>query len=239
MAPLLDILIAFIPMFIVLILTVGVFLYGRTMNKRIMKKHLNKLEQATEGVVKSYNVEKKSISGIVLETSLSKSLPVRWFKVVYSLEDRHLLLSLMAAIFSKSRDMVLFEANLPERPATNIEIIPVREKSLITRNNKFLVTLDDVYFNVKQFDDYFVVKSSNPKLAYQILGDKEIIRQLYTLREDIYWISVDRKEKPWYKFMCHATDTLDYYKYQNLFFLMAGRTSEWTRKSGRWGKKSR
>ncbi len=198
-----------------------------------------KVEEATKGIVKAYNVEKKTLSGIILKASLSKPLPVRWFKVVYSLEDRHLLLSLMASLFSKPRDLVLFEANLPERPGTNIEIIPVREKSVITRNNKFLVTLDDVHFSLKKFDDYFVVKSSNAKLAHQILGDKEVIKKLYALREYVYWISIDRKEEPWFKFMCYAKDELDYEQYQTLFFHLAGRTSEWTRKADRWGKKTR
>ncbi|MFX0091239.1 MAG: hypothetical protein ACFFBD_05700 [Candidatus Hodarchaeota archaeon] len=236
-----EIISIFLPLIIVIGLTVVIWIIGGRINKRTLRSIEAELERVVKGrIVDSLDVEGASAASMVfVGTPLIRDL--RSFKTVVSLEERHLLITFIFSLVSKPQDYVLFEANLPERPPVAIEIMPWREKRLIEKNSKELTKLELLEFRNEKFDEAFMVRASRRGAALEILGDKELFKTLYQSREFLYWISVDPKETPHLKVMGRWNKAVKLDKMAEIFLVLAKRTneSEYDKKKKTYGGKQK
>ncbi|MFX0062937.1 MAG: hypothetical protein ACFFC7_12225 [Candidatus Hermodarchaeota archaeon] len=236
-----DIITIFLPLILVISLTIIIWFIGRSMNKRMFMKIDSEIERVVIGdITTELEVEGSSPSTKVM-IGAPRLRDLKTFKTLVSLEERHLLVTFIFSLFGKPQDFVLFESNLPQRPPVAIEIMPWKEKRLIEKNSKYLTNLELLEFKNEKFDSALMVRASRRGPALEILGDKMLFKTIYQIRNYLYWISVDFKEEPHLKVMVRWQKNVNMDKMKEVFLTLAQRinASEYDKKKKTYGGKKK
>jgi hypothetical protein len=206
----LNLVVAFLPAGAILGLTGYAWIFGRRKNRKFLKSNTEIVSQTLQKVVpQGFDVEQATPSGTSLvprKDSKEREGAFRRFRVVFSLEDRHLLLTWIMSLFSGSKDVVAFEFDPKYRSPVNLEIISAKEKRLIQKEKDKLLALDTVELAsevrttkaeskqlLEEFDSFFEIKASNSKLAMLILARTDLLQQIVNRHKELIRISIDRK----------------------------------------------
>ena len=144
-------------------------------------------------------MEQMSSNGGILLPKYKKTalIPFKDFRIVFALEERHLMLSVIISWFSGAKDYIALEAN-PKRGKipTKIQIIPKKEEGQIKKHQDLLFTLDEIELGVKQLDDTYLWKASSSRSGLYFLSEKSLLKNIHKLRNFLVRISIDSSDDP-------------------------------------------
>lgn len=235
MVSLIDAFWSFLPLILITGATLLVYIRGRKVNGRMMEHALEEIKD----VMAPYGVErlveeKRTSSGLVLDGKVKRGdTPIRSFRVVLSLDDRQLLISYLFMKLTQPNDYVLFETTFKSRPKVSLQVIPRQEEGLIRKYADYLTKLDDISLaeavkkrevsgKIAKFDETFLIKTTNRRMALGIVGTAEFVRTMLKMEKAAYWMAVDRSENV-FKAMFKLNESLDMVAFAALFVNMSER----------------
>ena len=225
----LDYIIVFLGPGAVLFFTFYLLWAGKRKNHKIINLSKDALLEVFSEEFEDLFTEQLSSNGGLLFPKYKKTqtIPFKDFRVVFALEERHLMLSVIIAWFSGQSDFIALEAN-PKRGriSTKIQIIPNKEEGQIKKHQDLLFTLEDIELNVERIDTYFLIRATSKRAGTFFLGNKDLLKQLYAIREAIVRISIDSSENPSVRVYAKIDKNLDLAKMRRLFVTLCERINE-------------
>ncbi|UCE13115.1 MAG: hypothetical protein JSV04_13110 [Candidatus Heimdallarchaeota archaeon] len=224
-----DMFIIFLGPGTVLFFTFYLMWSGRRKNHKIMKLTREALLEVFSDEFSDLVMDEMSSNGGLLYPKYKKSFdsPFKDFRVVFALEERHLMLSVIISKFSGVNDYIALEANSKKgKIPTKIQIIPKHEEGQIKKHQDLLFTLDEIQLRVQKLDDFFVLKATSQRSGTYFLGDKELLKLIYTLRKVIVRISIDSGEDPAIRIYARINEDLNLEKLHELFLVLCKRVDE-------------
>lgn len=228
-APFVDILITFLGPGLVLFFTFYLLWAGRRKNHKIMRLSREALLEVFNDEFEDLVLDQMSSNGGLLypKYKKSKALPFKDFRAVFALEERHLMLSVIISWFSGANDYIALEAN-PKKGKTpiKVQIIPKKEEGQIKKHQDLLFNLSDVELGVKKLDDFFVMKATSQRTGTYFLGNKDLLKLIYSIRKIIVRISIDSVDDPSIRVYARINEDLDLATLQLLFMVLCERVNE-------------
>ncbi len=225
----LDYILIFLGPGTVLFFTFYLLWSGRRKNRKIMKLARDALLEIFSEDFDDLIMDQMSSNGGLLypRYKKGKTIPFKDFRVVFALEERHLMLSVIISWFSGVKDYIAFEANARKgKIATKVQIIPKKEEGQIKKHQELLFKLTDIKLNVPKLENNFVIKATSQRSGGFFLGDKELLKQIYTLRDILVRVSVDSAEDPSIRIYAKINEDLDLEKLRTLFNALCERVNE-------------
>ncbi len=226
---LIDYIIVFIGPGAVLFFTFYLLWAGRRKNHKIIDLAKDALLEVYSDEFEDLLVEQLSSNGGLLfpKYKRSQTIPFKDFRVVFALEERHLMLSVVISWFSGQSDFIALEANPKKgRISTKIQIIPNKEEGQIKKHQDLLFTLDDIQLNVEKIDEFFLIRASSKRAGTFFLGNKELLKHLYAIRDALVRISIDSSDNPSVRIYAKIDENLDLTKVRRLFNTLCIRINE-------------
>lgn len=224
-----DILITFLGPGLVLFFTFYLLWAGRRKNHKIMRLSREALLEVFNDEFEDLVLEEKSSNGGLLYPKYKKSkvIPFKDFRAVFALEERHLMLSVIISWFSGSKDFIALEANPKKgKIPIKVQLIPKKEEGQIKKHQDILFNLSDVELGVKKLDDFFVMKATSQRTGTYFLGNKDLLRLIYSIRKIIVRISIDSADDPSIRVYAKINEDLDLAKLHLLFLALCERVLE-------------
>ncbi len=213
----------------VLFLTFYLLWAGKRKNHKIIQISKDTLLEVFSAEFDDLITDQLSSNGGLLFPKYKKThtIPFKDFRVVFALEERHLMLSVIISWFSGANDYIALEANATKgNLPTKVQIIPNHEEGQIKKHQDLLFSLDDIVLNVEKLDNYFVMKASSKRAGIYYLSDKSLLKQLYSVRESIVRISINSTDDPSLRIYCRINKELDLGKLHRVFVTMCERVNE-------------
>jgi len=183
----------------VLFFTFYLWWSGKRKNHKIMRITQESLLQVFSKEFEDLVMEQMSSNGGLLFPKYKKSalIPFKDFRIVFALEERHLMLSVIISWFSGAKDYVALEAN-PKRGKipTKIQIIPKKEEGQIKKHQDLLFTLDEIELGVRQLDETYIWKASSNRSGLYFLSEKALLKNIHKMRDFLVRISIDSSDDP-------------------------------------------
>ena len=224
-----DWLIVFLGPGMVLFFTFYLLWAGRRKNRKIIEISKNALLEVFSDDFEDLITDQLSSNGGLLFPKYKRThtMPFKDFRVVFALEERHLMLPVIISWFSGTNDYIAFEANATKgKLPTKIQIIPNHEEGQIKKHQDLLFSLKDIVLNVEKLDSYFLIRASSKPAGMYYLGEKSLLRQLYSIRQFIVRISINSSEDPSVRVYCRINNELDFEKLSSFFVTMCQRINE-------------
>ncbi|MHA2345283.1 MAG: hypothetical protein ACXACP_01055 [Candidatus Hodarchaeales archaeon] len=202
---------------------------GRRKNHKIINVSKDALLEVFSDEFDDLIIEQLSSNGGLLFPQYKKSQSIHFkdFRVVFALEERHLMLSVVISWFSGQSDYIAMEANPKKgRINTKIQIIPNKEEGQIKKHQDLLFSLEDLELNVERIDELFLIRASSKRTGMYFLGNKELLKQLYAIREAVVRISIDSSDNPSVRIYAKIDKNLDLAKMRRLFITLCERINE-------------
>lgn len=225
-------------------LVIGFTLYllwsGRRKNKKIMDKTRELLMNAFEEEFDDLIFDQLSSNGALLYPKMKNNAKFDFknFRIVFALEERHLMLSVIISWFSGTSDYLAIEADPKGKKFTEkIQIIPRHEEGHINKFSELLLTLEDIDFGVRTIDETFDVRASSKRLGYELLADKELLKILYAMKDYLVRVSVDPSDDPPYRIYVRIKEGLDISMVKDLFTTIGKRIERFSTKTRGYTKK--
>ncbi|MFX0085299.1 MAG: hypothetical protein ACFFAU_06470 [Candidatus Hodarchaeota archaeon] len=224
-----ELLLTFLGPGLVLFFTFYLLWSGRRKNHKIIKLARESLLEVFSNEFEDLVIDQLSSNGGILfpKYKRSPSLSFRDFRVVFALEERHLMLSVIISLFSGTNDYIALEANPKKgKVPTTIQIIPRKEEGQIKKHQDLLFELDDVELGVKKLEDFFVMKSGSKRMGTYFLGEKNLLRIIHSTRNIIVRISINSTDDPSIRVYARINPDLDLDKLYHLFIGLCERVNE-------------
>jgi hypothetical protein len=223
-----DYLILFLGPGTVLFLTFYLLWSGRRKNYKIMELARDALLEIFEEEFDDLIMEEKSSNGgLLVPKYKSQNLSFKDFRVVFALEERHLMLSVIISWFAGVNDYIALEANSKKgKIATKVQIIPKHEDGQIKKHQDLLFKLEEIELGIKQLDEFFLIKATSQRAGTYFLGDKALLRLLHNIRKSVVRISLNSAEDPSIRIYARINEDLDLEKLQEFFLSLCDRVNE-------------
>ncbi len=206
---------------------------GRRKNHKIMRLSRDALLEVFKNEFDDLVLDEKSSNGGLLlpKYKRSRDVPFQDFRVVFALEERHLMLSVIISWFAGVNDYIALEANskkgeIRTQIPTKIQIIPKHEEGQIKKHQDFLFTLEDIELGVKRFDDFFLVKATTQRTGTYFLGDKNLLKLIHNVRKVVVRISVNSTDDPSIRIYARINKDLNLERLHALFLALCDRINE-------------
>ncbi|MHA1994334.1 MAG: hypothetical protein ACW97Z_07330 [Candidatus Hodarchaeales archaeon] len=224
----LDYLIIFLGPGLVLFFTFYLLWAGRRKNHKIINVTKDALLEIFSNEFDDFVTDQLSSNGGLLFPKYKKSskIPFKDFRVVFALEERHLMLSVIISWFSGSNDYIAIEGNAKKgKLPTKIQIIPNHEEGQIKKHQDVLFQLKDITLDVERLDNFFLLKATSERMGNYFLKDKSLLKQIYSIREFLVRLSIDSSEDPSIRVYCRINKKLDLVKIHRLFLTLTERVN--------------
>lgn len=206
---------------------------GRRKNHKIMNLSREVLLEVFADEFDDLVMDQMSSNGGLLLPKYKKSydIPFQDFRVVFALEERHLMLSVIISWFAGVNDYIALEANskkgeIRTQIPTKIQIIPKHEEGQIKKHQDLLFKLEDIELGLKRFDDFFLVKATTQRTGTYFLGDKNLLKLIHNVRKAIVRISVNSADDPSIRIYARINKDLYLPKLHALFISLCNRVNE-------------
>ncbi|MFX0014514.1 MAG: hypothetical protein ACFFB2_05135 [Promethearchaeota archaeon] len=225
---LVDYIIIFLGPGTVLFFTFYLLWAGRRKNHKIM----NLAREALLEVFTEFDdlvMEEMSSNGGMLLPKYKKSVDRSFkdFRVIFALEERHLMLSVIISWFTGVSDYIALEANSKKgKIPTKIQILPKHEEGQIKKHQELLFKLEEIELGVKKLDDFFLLKATSQRAGVYFLSDRNLLKLLHSVRKVVVRISVDSAEDPSIRVYARINEDLDLEKMRDLFLMLCDRVGE-------------
>lgn len=201
---------------------------GRRKNHKIIEVHRKLLLDVFSDEFDDLIVDQLSSNGGLLFPRYKKShsAPFKNFRVVFALEERHLMLSVIISKFSGTKDYIAFEADARKgKLPTKIQIVPRHEEGQIRKHQDLLFSLDPITLEVPRIDEFFVIKATSQKSGLYFLGEKDLLKLIYNNREYMVRLSIDSADDPAIRIYARITEDLELKRLYDLFMTLCGRVN--------------
>ncbi len=202
---------------------------GRRKNRKIMELARDALLEIFVEEFDDLVMEEKSSNGGLLVPKYKKSqnIPFKDFRVVFALEERHLMLSVIISWFAGVNDYIALEANSKKgKIPTKIQIIPKNEEGQIKKHQDLLFQLEEIELGIKQLDEFFLLKATSQRAGTYFLGDKNLLKLLHNIRKVAVRISINSAEDPSIRIYARINEDLYLEKVQEFFVALCERVNE-------------
>ncbi len=226
---LLDYVIIFLGPGLVLFFTFYLLWAGRRKNHKIINVSKDALLEIFSNEFDDLVTDQLSSNGGLLFPKYKKSsnIPFKDFRVVFALEERHLMLSVIISWFSGVNDYIAIEGNAKKgKLPAKIQIIPNHEEGQIKKHQDLLFQLKDIKLNSELLDQFFLIRATSVKMGSFFLIDKPLLKQIYSIRESLVRLSVDSSEDPSIRLYCRINKELDLVKLHKLFLTLTERVNQ-------------
>ncbi|MFX1537741.1 MAG: hypothetical protein ACFFDI_26385, partial [Promethearchaeota archaeon] len=218
-----DYLVLFLGPGTVLFFTFYLLWAGRRKNRKIMDLTREALLEVFEEEFDDLIMEEVSSNGGLLVPQYKKSQNISFkdFRVVFALEERHLMLSVIISWFAGVNDYIALEANSKKgKIATKIQIIPKHEEGQIKKHQDLLFTLEEIELGIKQIDEFFLLKATSQRAGTYFLGDKNLLKLLHNIRKNVVRLSINSAEDPSIRIYARINEDLNLEKLQEFFLAL-------------------
>ncbi|MHA1978301.1 MAG: hypothetical protein ACW98F_04500 [Candidatus Hodarchaeales archaeon] len=225
---LLDYAIIFLGPGLVLFFTFYLLWAGRRKNHKIINVSKDALLEIFSKEFDDLVADQLSSNGGLLFPKYKKSsnIPFKDFRVIFALEERHLMLSVVISWFKGTNDFIALEGNAKKgKLPTKIQIIPNHEEGHIKKHQDLLFQLKDIKLNSELLDQFFLMKATSERMGSFFLMDKPLLKQIYSVREFLVRLSIDSSEDPSIRIYCKINKQLDLVKLHRLFLTLTERVN--------------
>ena len=206
---------------------------GRRKNHKIMELAREALLEVFENEFDDLIMDQKSSNGGLLYPKYRKSrnIPFSDFRVIFALEERHLMLSVIISWFKGVNDHIALEANskkgeISTKIPIKIQIIPKHEEGQIKKHQDLLFQLEEIELGVKKLDEFFLVKATTQRTGTYFLGDKNLLKLIHSIRKIVVRISIDSADDPSIRIYARINQDLNFPKMYALFLALCERVNE-------------
>ena len=202
---------------------------GRRKNQKIMDLTREALLEIFEEEFEDLIMEEKSSNGglLIPKYKRSQNISFKDFRVVFALEERHLMLSVIISWFAGVNDYIALEANANKgKISTKVQIIPKHEEGQIKKHQDLLFKLEEIELGIKQLDEFFLLKATSKRAGSYFLGDKNLLKLLHNIRKVVVRVSIDSAEDPSIRVYARINEELDLEKLQVFFLSLCERVNE-------------
>ncbi len=225
---LLDYMVIFLGPGLVLFFTFYLLWSGRRKNHKIINVSKDALLEIFSNEFDDLVTDQITSNGGLLFPKYKKSskIPFKDFRVVFALEERHLMLSVIISWFSGANDYIALEGNAKKgKLPTKIQIIPNHEEGQIKKHQDLLFQLKDVILDSELLDQFFLMKATSERMGDFFLKDKPLLKQIYAIRDSVVRISIDSSEDPSIRIYSRINKNLDLTKLHRLFITLTERVN--------------
>lgn len=226
---LVDYIVLFLGPGTVLFFTFYLLWAGRRKNRKIMNLAREALLEVFAEEFDDLVMEEMSSNGGILVPKYKKTQNISFkdFRVVFALEERHLMLSVFISWFAGVNDYIALEANSRiGKVPTKIQIIPKNEEGQIKKHQELLFKLEEIELGIKQLDEFFLLKATSQRTGTYFLGDKNLLKLLHNIRKVIVRVSIDSAEDPSIRIYARINEELNLEKLQEFFLALCERVNE-------------
>ncbi|MHA2243398.1 MAG: hypothetical protein ACXADY_00355 [Candidatus Hodarchaeales archaeon] len=206
---------------------------GRRKNHKIMNLTREALLQVFVDEFDDLIMDQMSSNGGLLNPKYRKSrnIPFTDFRVIFALEERHLMLSVIISFFSGSNDYIALEANSKKgeiltKIPIKIQIIPKHEEGQIKKHQDLLFKLEEIELGVKKLDEFFLVKATTQRTGTFFLSDKNLLKMIHVIRKIVVRISIDSADNPSIRIYARINQDLNLEMLHALFLALCERVNE-------------
>ena len=192
-----------------IIIGLVVYILGKRRNIEIMDSSFKLIEKSGKDRITNFKMVEESTIGRTYLGEVKQGLSLKDFRVHFTMVQRHLILSKIAAIFRNRRDYVLLEAE----PSDNVvkryqlEILPKREEKRIKALVNMLGKLERVEVGSPHLEEIFIFRVNDEELFVKALREgKRIIKNLYAQKNHIVRLSYYPLEKPSIRLVAELMD---------------------------------
>ncbi len=228
-AGLLDTIIVLLGPGLVLFFTFYLLWAGRRKNHKIINVSKDALLEIFSNEFDDLVTDQLSSNGGLLfpKYKRTSSIPFKDFRVVFALEERHLMLSVIISWFSGANDYIAVQGNAKKgKLPTKIQIIPNHEEGQIKKHQDLLFELKDIKLNSELLDQFFLMKATSVKMGSFFLKDKPLLKQIYSIRNSLVRLSIDSTEDPAIRLYCRINKDLDLKKLHRVFISLVERVNQ-------------
>ncbi len=232
-----DILIFYIVYFLpsitltLLALITGILVYflGKRKNLIIMNNTFKKTKQCSKDWITNFKLAEESTTGRTYLLEVKPNLSLKDFRVHFTMVNRHLILSKIASILRKRRDYILLEAD----PSDNVvkryqlEVLPRREEKMIKALLDMLGELEPLELGSSKLEEMFIFRVNDSELFLTAFKKgKHIIRNLYSLRNQIIRLSYYPLESPSIRIVAVLSESLNLKPLMDLLFTLTANIAD-------------
>ncbi|MFQ6080331.1 MAG: DUF3137 domain-containing protein [Candidatus Bathyarchaeia archaeon] len=170
------------------------FFLGRVSNNRIQRKFWKALTQTLKSHCTTFKHVGFGSSGFKLACPTKRKEPLNKFEATLVLLDRENILHYPIQVLRGGYDQLIFKANFHKSPKARIEIMSKIEGKKVDRALKTRETLTEIKVGNGDLDKAFIVKTSNPRKAKNLLTNKSFLQQIQNLKEHVRRISIAPNE---------------------------------------------
>ncbi len=206
---------------------------GRRKNHKIIKLTREALLEIFVDEFDDLIMDEMSSNGGLLTPKYRKShnIPFSDFRVIFALEERHLMLSVIISWFTGVNDYIALEANskkgeISTKIPIKIQIIPKHEEGQIKKHQDLLFQLEEIELGVKKLDEFFLVKATTQRTGTYFLGDKNLLKLIHSIRKIAVRISIDSADDPSIRIYVRINQDLNFPKMYALFLALCERVNE-------------
>jgi hypothetical protein len=218
-----------------LTIIVGLIFYvrGKRKNHEIMDKTFKLIEKSGKDRITKFERVEESTIGRTYLGEVKQGLSITDFRVHFTMVQRHLILSRIAAVIRNRCDYVLFEAEPSDKVVKRyqLEILPKREEKRIKALIEMLGQLKRIDIGSPQLEEIFIFRVNDEELFVKALRkEKGIIRNLYSQRNHIVRLSYYPLEKPSIRLVAELIDGINPKQLIDILFDLTMNISELGRK---------
>lgn len=170
------------------------FFLGRVSNNRIQRRFWKALTRTLKPHCTTFKHVGFGSNGFKLACPTKRKEPLNKFEATLVLLDRENILHYPIQALRGGYDQLIFRANFRKSPKASIEITSKIEGKKVNRLLKTRENLTEIKVENSDLDKAFIVKTSNPRKAKNLLTNKSFLQQIQNLKEHVRRISIAPNE---------------------------------------------
>ena len=169
-------------------------------------------KQSSKDWITKFKLVEESTTGRTYLLNVKPNLSLKDFRVHFTMVNRHLILSKIASIIRKRRDYILLEADPSDKVVKRyqLEVLPRREEKSIKALLDMLGKLEPLELGSSKLEEIFIFRVNDSELFLTAFKkEKQIIKNLYSLRNHIIRLSYYPLESPSIRLVAELSESLN------------------------------
>ncbi|NHJ84942.1 MAG: hypothetical protein FK734_05740 [Asgard group archaeon] len=182
-------LIALSPSVLILGAYLAVYLIGKKKNKKFALEMLSQIAVPLNDYIDSFEKVTQEKERYQLVCRPNKDAPMKQMVVLGLPLGRPFIVGLITDKIKKNKDKYTLSANLKKRPPFSIEILSKKRKKVLKGDQDYFMELKELS-TTGFLNEYFIIKTTNTKMAVKLLSNENIIRLIAKTRNVALWLSL-------------------------------------------------
>ncbi|NHJ48805.1 MAG: hypothetical protein FK733_13560 [Asgard group archaeon] len=177
------------PSVVILGLYLASYLIGKRRNKAFALEMLSKIAVPLNDFCDSFEKVTQEKERYQLVCRPTKEAPMRTMVVLGIPLGRPFIIAFIWDKIKKNKDKYTLSANLRLRPPFSIEILSKKRKKVLKGDQEYFMELKEIP-TTGWLNEYFIIKTSDRRMAIKMLANKELLALLARTREQTLWLSM-------------------------------------------------